>query len=72
MTREPTPEQLAAIGTRAPEVLLEAGAGTGKTGVLVERYCDLIEPRASPPRRSSPSPSPTAPAPSCASGSGPS
>jgi ATP-dependent helicase/nuclease subunit A len=43
LTREPTPEQLAAIGTRAPEVLLEAGAGTGKTRVLVERYCDLIE-----------------------------
>ena len=24
-------------------MLLEAGAGTGKTGVLVDRYCDLIE-----------------------------
>ncbi len=43
MKREPAPEQREAITTRAPEVLLEAGAGTGKTGVLVERYCDLIE-----------------------------
>jgi ATP-dependent helicase/nuclease subunit A len=43
MRRAPTPEQLEAISTRAPEVLLEAGAGTGKTGVLVDRYCDLIE-----------------------------
>ena len=42
MKPAPTPEQTAAIQTRAPEVLLEAGAGTGKTGVLVDRYCDLI------------------------------
>jgi ATP-dependent helicase/nuclease subunit A len=40
--RSPTPEQQAAIATRAREVLLEAGAGTGKTGVLVDRYCDLV------------------------------
>ncbi len=42
MSRVPTPEQTSAIGTRAPEVLVEAGAGTGKTGVLVERYCELL------------------------------
>ncbi|HET9197400.1 MAG TPA: UvrD-helicase domain-containing protein [Solirubrobacterales bacterium] len=40
--REPTPEQAAAIGARGEDVLLEAGAGTGKTGVMVERYCRLI------------------------------
>ena len=39
--REPTPEQAKAIGARG-RVLLEAGAGTGKTGVLVDRYCDLV------------------------------
>lgn len=40
--REPTPEQAAAIGVRGNDVLLEAGAGTGKTGVMVERYCRLL------------------------------
>ena len=39
----PTPEQLAAINCRARRILLEAGAGTGKTSVLVNRYCDRIE-----------------------------
>src|SRR5439155_17644530 len=39
--RQPTPEQAAAIGARAGDVLLEAGAGTGKTGVMVDRYCRL-------------------------------
>ena len=43
MTRVPTPEQARAIASRAEDVLLEAGAGTGKTGVLVTRFCDLIE-----------------------------
>lgn len=38
----PTPEQAAAIGAGGAEVLLEAGAGTGKTGVMVERYCRLV------------------------------
>src|SRR5262249_50280581 len=37
-----TPEQQAAIDTRDREVLLEAGAGTGKTTVLVGRYCDAL------------------------------
>jgi ATP-dependent helicase/nuclease subunit A len=40
--REPTPEQAAAIAARGEDVLLEAGAGTGKTGVMVERYCRLV------------------------------
>jgi ATP-dependent exoDNAse (exonuclease V) beta subunit len=40
--RQPTAEQLAAIEASAPEVLLEAGAGTGKTGVMVDRYCRLV------------------------------
>jgi ATP-dependent helicase/nuclease subunit A len=38
----PTPEQAAAIGARGRDVLLEAGAGTGKTGVMVDRYCRLV------------------------------
>ncbi|HEX5763080.1 MAG TPA: UvrD-helicase domain-containing protein [Solirubrobacterales bacterium] len=37
----PTPEQAAAIGRRG-DLLIEAGAGTGKTGVMVERYCRLV------------------------------
>ncbi|HET8566006.1 MAG TPA: UvrD-helicase domain-containing protein [Solirubrobacterales bacterium] len=40
--REPTPEQAAAVAVRGRDVLLEAGAGTGKTGVMVERYCRLV------------------------------
>jgi ATP-dependent helicase/nuclease subunit A len=40
--REPTPEQAAAIAARGKDVLLEAGAGTGKTGVMVDRYCRLV------------------------------
>jgi ATP-dependent exoDNAse (exonuclease V) beta subunit len=39
--RQPTPEQRAAIEARGAEVLVEAGAGTGKTGVIVDRYCRL-------------------------------
>jgi ATP-dependent exoDNAse (exonuclease V) beta subunit len=38
----PTPEQAAAIAARGHDVLLEAGAGTGKTGTMVERYCRLV------------------------------
>ena len=38
----PTPEQAAAIAARGTDVLLEAGAGTGKTGVMVDRYCRLV------------------------------
>jgi ATP-dependent exoDNAse (exonuclease V) beta subunit len=40
--RTPTPEQAAAIAARAHNVLLEAGAGSGKTGVMVERYARLV------------------------------
>jgi len=40
--REATREQREAIGIRGRDALLEAGAGTGKTGVLVDRYCDLV------------------------------
>jgi ATP-dependent helicase/nuclease subunit A len=39
--RIPTPEQAAAIGAAGHDVLLEAGAGTGKTGTMVDRYCRL-------------------------------
>ncbi|HET7573480.1 MAG TPA: UvrD-helicase domain-containing protein [Solirubrobacterales bacterium] len=40
--RLPTPEQEAAISISGSDVLLEAGAGTGKTGVMVDRYCRLV------------------------------
>ncbi len=40
--RTPTPEQAAAIKVAGRDVLLEAGAGTGKTGVMVDRYCRLV------------------------------
>jgi ATP-dependent helicase/nuclease subunit A len=40
--RSPTPEQAAAIAVSGRDVLLEAGAGTGKTGVMVDRYCRLV------------------------------
>jgi ATP-dependent helicase/nuclease subunit A len=40
--RTPTPEQVAAIEISGVDVLLEAGAGTGKTGVMVDRYCRLV------------------------------
>ena len=39
---EPTAAQRAAIATRERDVFTEAGAGSGKTGVLVERYCDSV------------------------------
>ena len=39
---EHTPEQQAAIEPRSSDVFTEAGAGTGKTRVLVERYCDAV------------------------------
>jgi ATP-dependent helicase/nuclease subunit A len=40
--RMPTPEQAAAIEAGGRDILLEAGAGTGKTGVMVDRYCRLV------------------------------
>jgi len=39
----PTPEQAAAIDGRDRDIFLEAGAGTGKTRVLVDRYCDAVD-----------------------------
>ncbi|MGH2974933.1 MAG: UvrD-helicase domain-containing protein [Solirubrobacterales bacterium] len=40
--RQPTQEQRAAIEATGAEALVEAGAGTGKTGVMVDRYCRLV------------------------------
>jgi ATP-dependent helicase/nuclease subunit A len=40
--RKPTREQRAAIEATGLEVMVEAGAGTGKTGVMVDRYCRLV------------------------------
>ncbi len=37
-----TAEQRAAIGARGRDAFLEAGAGTGKTTVLVDRYCAAV------------------------------
>jgi ATP-dependent helicase/nuclease subunit A len=46
---QPTPEQRVAIDARDRDVFCEAGAGTGKTRVLVERYCGaVIEEEAGP------------------------
>jgi ATP-dependent helicase/nuclease subunit A len=42
VSRSPTPEQSLAIEARAHDLLVEAGAGTGKTGVMVDRYCRLV------------------------------
>ena len=39
---EPTPEQAAAVAARRRDAFLEAGAGTGKTTVLVDRYCAAL------------------------------
>jgi ATP-dependent helicase/nuclease subunit A len=39
----PTSEQAAAIAARDRDVLCEAGAGTGKTRVLVDRYCEAVD-----------------------------
>ncbi|MDX6626926.1 MAG: hypothetical protein QOE56_1915 [Solirubrobacterales bacterium] len=47
--RTPTPEQAAAIAVSGRDALLEAGAGTGKTGVMVERYCRLVCDEGVPP-----------------------
>jgi ATP-dependent exoDNAse (exonuclease V) beta subunit len=40
--RRPTPEQARAIAAGGHDVMVEAGAGTGKTGTMVERYCRLV------------------------------
>ncbi len=41
-TPAPSAEQRAAIEASAAEILVEAGAGTGKTRVMVDRYCRLV------------------------------
>ena len=38
-----TPEQLQVVTTRGGDILVTAGAGSGKTRVLVERYLALLE-----------------------------
>ena len=43
MTNGFSAEQLAAIEARAPIVSVSAGAGSGKTSVLVERFIDLVQ-----------------------------
>ena len=43
MTTVFSAEQLAAIRARAPIVTVSAGAGSGKTSVLVERFIDLVQ-----------------------------
>ena len=40
---EPTAEQRAAVGSRGRDTFLEAGAGSGKTSVLVDRYCAAVD-----------------------------
>jgi superfamily I DNA/RNA helicase len=40
-TRTPNPEQVAAIAARG-DVFLSAGAGTGKTSVVVERFAAAV------------------------------
>ncbi len=40
---DPTPEQQRAIESRDRDVLLAAGAGTGKTRVLADRWCAALE-----------------------------
>jgi ATP-dependent helicase/nuclease subunit A len=40
--RAPTEEQRRAIEATSSELIVEAGAGTGKTGVMVDRYCRLV------------------------------
>lgn len=39
----PTPQQARAIQSRAPRLAVRAAAGSGKTGVLVQRYLRMIE-----------------------------
>src|SRR4051812_39989105 len=47
--RMPTVEQRRAIEATGAELIVEAGAGTGKTGVMVDRYCRLVCDEGVPP-----------------------
>ena len=60
----------AAVARRAEPLLLSAGAGSGKTSVLVERFVRAVREDQLAPGRSSRSRSPTARRASCASGCG--
>jgi ATP-dependent helicase/nuclease subunit A len=44
---EPTPEQARAVHTLIGELCISAGAGSGKTRVLAERFVAAVDPRAS-------------------------
>lgn len=46
----PTPQQQAVITSTARDILVEAGAGSGKTTTMVERYIDLVRNRGFEPR----------------------
>ena len=48
----PSPEQEPAIGERGRDVVVTAGAGTGKTRTLVARYLSLLALWNRPPRQS--------------------
>ncbi len=43
MKREWTPEQLEAITDRGNNLIVSAGAGSGKTAVMIERICSLLK-----------------------------
>ncbi len=42
LAQRPAAEQAAAIADRERDLFLAAGAGTGKTSVLVERFCAAV------------------------------
>ena len=43
MKREWTPEQLEAITDRGNNLIVSAGAGSGKNAVMIERVCSLLK-----------------------------
>ena len=65
-----TPEQEEAAARRRESLLLAAGAGSGKTSVLVERFVRAVREDGIAPGGSSRSLSPSGPPRSCASGCG--
>ncbi len=50
MSADRTPEQQAAVDCTDPDILVEAGAGSGKTKTTVDRYSRLIEANPDPAR----------------------